>query len=117
MKIPDFSLPREVDDDFAPDKAKVIQVIETNLTRRGNGSTTPIRIVRQYWSLNGGFLAEVDPLPERSLAPTPAQLVQGKGLVGHCVEAACARETDFNQWNRSVQEELVEAILKAAAVI
>lgn len=42
--------------------AKVIQVIETDLTRRGSGKdeTDPIRLVRQYWSLDGDLLAEVD---------------------------------------------------------
>ncbi len=45
------------------DEAKVIQVIETTLTRRGNGDSieSPIRIITQYWSLEGKLLAEVDP--------------------------------------------------------
>lgn len=43
------------------DSACVIQVVETRLTRRGNGSTTPIRVITQYWSLDGDLLAEVDP--------------------------------------------------------
>lgn len=47
------------------DEAKVIQVIKTTLTRRGSGKndTDPIRIVTQYWSLDGELLAEVDPHP------------------------------------------------------
>lgn len=46
------------------DQAKVIQVIETTLTRRGTGKdeTSPLRIVTQYWSLDGKLLAEVDPI-------------------------------------------------------
>jgi hypothetical protein len=45
------------------DYARVIQVIETRLERRGAGKdeTDPIRIVTQYWSLSGELLAEVDP--------------------------------------------------------
>jgi len=43
------------------DTAKVIQVIETTLTRRGNGKDTPIRIVTEYWSLDGRLLVESDP--------------------------------------------------------
>lgn len=44
------------------DAAKVIQVIETKLLRRGKGvESDPIRIVTQYWSLDGELLAEVDP--------------------------------------------------------
>lgn len=44
--------------------ARVIQVIETDLQRRGSGKDehSPIRVVRQYWSLEGELLAEVDPL-------------------------------------------------------
>lgn len=45
-------------------EAKVIQVIETNLYRRGNGKDTPIRQIVQYWSLDGKLLAEVDPIKE-----------------------------------------------------
>jgi len=41
--------------------ARVIQVIETNLLSRGMGQTNnPFRRIRQYWSLDGKFLAEVD---------------------------------------------------------
>lgn len=45
------------------DQARVIQVIETTLTRKGDGKTaeTAIRLVTQYWSLDGKLLAEVDP--------------------------------------------------------
>ena len=43
-------------------EAEVIQVIRTTLLRRGNGSTTPIRAITQFWSLDGELLAEVDPV-------------------------------------------------------
>jgi hypothetical protein len=45
------------------DYARVIQVIETTLERRGSGKdeSDPLRIVRQYWSLEGELLAEDDP--------------------------------------------------------
>lgn len=46
------------------DAAQVIQVIVTTLARRGNGKDTPIRVLTQYWSLDGKLLAEVDPCPE-----------------------------------------------------
>lgn len=48
------------------DNAKLIQVICTTLTRRGNGKTTPIRVVTQYWSIEGELLAEVDPYKENA---------------------------------------------------
>ena len=48
------------------DEAKVIQVIETTLTRRGEGvEGDPIRIIRQYWSLDGALLGEVDLVPPK----------------------------------------------------
>lgn len=41
---------------------KLIQVIETKLLRRGQGTeASPIRIITQYWSTDGKLLAEVDP--------------------------------------------------------
>ena len=42
---------------------KVIQVIVTTLLRRGSGKSEedPIRIITQYWSLDGELLAEIDP--------------------------------------------------------
>jgi hypothetical protein len=47
------------------DGARVIQVIETDLLRRGDGTPSdPIRVITQYWSLDGKLLAEVDPCKE-----------------------------------------------------
>jgi hypothetical protein len=43
---------------------EVVQVIRTELERRGNGSTTPIRRIVQYWGMDGELLWEHDPLPE-----------------------------------------------------
>lgn len=45
------------------DGAKVIQVIVTTLLRRGEGRTAgdPIRVITQYWSMDGQLLAQVDP--------------------------------------------------------
>lgn len=44
---------------------QVIQVIETYLERRGNGTPDdPIRIIHQYWGMDGRLLWEVDPQVE-----------------------------------------------------
>lgn len=43
------------------DNARVVQVIETTLTRRGDGRDTVLRVVKQYWSFEGELLAENDP--------------------------------------------------------
>lgn len=41
--------------------ARVIQVIVTELATRGTGTAEdPRRLIRQYWSLDGQLLAEVD---------------------------------------------------------
>lgn len=46
-----------------PDKeVMVMQVIRTTNLRRGDGITTPIRAITQFWSMRGDLLAEVDPL-------------------------------------------------------
>lgn len=48
------------------DTARVIQVIETTLLRRGKGvEDDPVRCITQYWSTEGELLAEVDTV-ERS---------------------------------------------------
>lgn len=50
---------------MSTDSAKLIQVICTTLTRYGDGSElNPIRIITQYWSIDGELLAEVDPHKE-----------------------------------------------------
>ena len=43
--------------------AVLMQVIRTQLVRRGEGNDKldPIRIITQYWSTDGELLAEVDP--------------------------------------------------------
>lgn len=45
------------------DSARVISVIETK-TARGSGkaSDSPVRVVTEYWSLDGIKLAECDPV-------------------------------------------------------
>lgn len=53
--------------------ARVRQVIETELEKRGDGTEqSPVRIVRQYWSVEGDLLAAVDP----QLAPVLGELRQ-----------------------------------------
>ena len=43
--------------------ARKIEVIETTLTRRGDGTPeNPVRCVTQYWDVDGRLLAEVDPV-------------------------------------------------------
>lgn len=45
------------------DAAKVIPVIKTESARgSGKSSEDPVRIVTQYWSLEGELLAENDPI-------------------------------------------------------
>lgn len=44
------------------DKAvNVIQVIVTNIERRGDGVYNPVRIITQYWDMSGKLLIEHDP--------------------------------------------------------
>lgn len=44
------------------DTVKLIQVIETTNARRGNGIDDPIRVITQYWSMDGTLLWEIDPI-------------------------------------------------------
>ena len=51
--------------DLPGDQCRVIQVIETTLLRRGSGKdeNDPVRCIRQYYTLEGRLIAEVDPCP------------------------------------------------------
>lgn len=44
------------------DKARVIQVIETNSIRGRGTEDDPVRGVKQYWNFKGKLLAENDPI-------------------------------------------------------
>lgn len=47
------------------DGARAIAVIETTIARRGKGvEGDPIRLITQYWSMDGQLLAERDPAKE-----------------------------------------------------
>lgn len=50
---------------------RVLQVIETKLLRRGSGRTAadPIRIVTQYWTMEGELIFELDPVPPSIPSP------------------------------------------------
>lgn len=61
-----FQLPSGVSaNSYSPpmDTVRVIQVIETTILRRGEGKdqSDPVRIVTQYWTLDGRMITEVDP--------------------------------------------------------
>lgn len=58
------------------DTARVIQVVETTILRRGDGqdARSPVRIITQYWTLDGTLLAEVDPCAETF--PIEAEMYQ-----------------------------------------
>lgn len=47
---------------FTQKNVEILKVIRTNLTTRGDGVRNPIRIITQYWSLDGEMLFENDPL-------------------------------------------------------
>jgi|GEM_PF-3252443 len=57
------------------DTCRVIEVIETTLTRRGAGkdSSDPVRVITQYWSRDGKLLAEVDPHVAKKVDPHVAK--------------------------------------------
>lgn len=57
------------------DTVRRIEVIETTLLRRGNGKDDPIRVITQYWSLDGDLLAEYDPTIDTHRRDQSARLV------------------------------------------
>lgn len=55
--------------------AKLIQVIEADVYRGSGTSGDPGRIARQYWSVDGQLLAEVDTPPLQRPRPAYASMV------------------------------------------
>ncbi len=43
-------------------EVEVLELIRTRLLRRGDGKADPIRIIEQYWDLEGNLIFEVDPV-------------------------------------------------------
>jgi hypothetical protein len=57
-----MAVPGTIEWKSADKEVMVMQVIRTTNLRRGDGTErSPIRAVTQYWSMQGDFLAEVDP--------------------------------------------------------
>ena len=82
------AVPRKLDGpviELPGDVVRRIEVIETNIERRGDGSKDdPTRRVTQFWSLDGQLLAERD-----DLAPTHCRAVGHRVMPGdtgchHC---------------------------------
>ena len=47
-------------------ECEIVQVIRTNLLRRGDGTeSNPVRVITQYWSMDGELLWEHDPVESR----------------------------------------------------
>lgn len=78
------------------DTAKVIQVIVTNLKRRGDGIDDPLRPITQYFTFDGELLATVDPYP----CPSPDPISR-------------AMYENVRDKNDRLQKELAEANKKA----
>lgn len=52
------------------DTVKLVHLIETTLTRRGKGvESDPVRVITQYWTVEGKLVAEVDPFAVDYTAP------------------------------------------------
>ena len=48
---------------------ELLTVIRTNLLRRGKGKDDdPVRIITQYWDMEGNLLAEIHPEKEENFA-------------------------------------------------
>jgi len=52
---------------FEQKQVEMLKVIRTNLAVRGNGINDPIRIITQYWTLEGEMLFEVDPMAQETM--------------------------------------------------
>ena len=41
-------------------EVEILKLIRTRLLRRGDGKEDPIRIIEQYWDLEGNLIFEID---------------------------------------------------------
>lgn len=59
------------------DTVKKVTLIETTLTRRGDGEdmSSPVRIITEWWTLNGNKVAERDPAAVQITPEDEEQLV------------------------------------------
>jgi len=56
------------------DSARVVQLIETTILRRGEGlESDPVRIVTQYWTFDGQMVAEDDPCSPQPYSANAAE--------------------------------------------
>lgn len=62
--------------------ARVIQVIETKVSRGDGSEAEPYRTVTQYWTLDGALLADVDEwvLDKHGIGLPAGQMPMAKGL-------------------------------------
>lgn len=47
-------------------EVEIIQLIRTRLTKRGDGKSTPVRVIEQYWSMEGKLIFEIDNCKEEA---------------------------------------------------
>jgi len=83
--------------------AKLTQVIETDLTRYGNGKDSPIRLIKQIWSTEGELIAEID--PSAIVSPADIQHIVDKFLtINSCkkkeIEPAVSNFLDYLHTNK-----------------
>lgn len=91
-------------------RAEVIQVIRTDLMRRGDSASNldPVRLVEQFWSLEGELLAENDPDRQRTLETIMGEVEELLAAIGN-------HSTDMTDWPAVVVSAgSLEATLKAA---
>ena len=46
---------------------EILKLIRTRLLRRGDGKEDPIRIIEQYWDLEGNLVFEIDPVLQKEV--------------------------------------------------
>lgn len=64
------------------DTVKIVQLVETTLTRRGEGKNLddPVRVITQYWDFDGKLMWEKDPFAERKASARTASYTETGGL-------------------------------------
>jgi hypothetical protein len=95
------------------DVVRAIEIIQTTLTRRGDGVDKPIRIVTQYWAKSGELMAEADPYAdtERSELLDSIRLLKGEVESRERDNELCRQETG------KVRAELAQAQREIARLL
>ena len=95
-----------------PRPAELIEVIRTELLRKGRGiEESPVRIITQFWTKDGELLAEVDPWTDKE------HIERAEEIRRAVTQAAEVEFQDASEPARQAMQKLIERVKELASEI